>query len=96
MSSTSVEAGVLENVAENLKADGFSVYVQPSGSLVPPFLGSYRPDALAFRGERRLIIEVVKNNDTSREKLQEIREKFRDEMGGSWSWSGPIRKSLEG
>jgi uncharacterized protein YutE (UPF0331/DUF86 family) len=96
MSFTSIEAGVLENVAENLKADGFAVYVQPSGSIVPPFLGRYRPDALAFRGEKRLVVEVVKNSEASREKLQAIREKLSGQAG--WElfvvWATPEESNV--
>lgn len=67
-----IEAQLLEEIVPKLEADGFEVFLQPSGSILPRFLKNYRPDAIARRGDKKLAIEVKqqsKGNELSIEKI---------------------------
>jgi REase_AHJR-like len=57
------ELGYLREMVPQLEAEGFDVYLQPSKLLVPSFLGDFRPDALALRKDKKLVIEVISNRD---------------------------------
>jgi len=48
----------LERIAEEYRAKGYDVLVEPSGPDLPPFLGNHRPDLIARRGDERLVIEL--------------------------------------
>ena len=46
--SGSSEAEVIESLLPGYEAEGFDVYVNPSPSILPPFMQTYRPDAIAL------------------------------------------------
>ena len=78
MSEISLETQVLETIVPGLEADGYTVYMHPSRQLIPPFMGSYIPDAIALGRPKNLAIEVVSEDPASKTKLQQLRERFRD------------------
>lgn len=57
------ELGYLREMVPQLEAEGFDVYLQPSKLLIPSFLGDFRPDALALRKDKKLVIEVISNRN---------------------------------
>ena len=67
---------ILENVLPRYRAEGFDVYVNPSPSILPPFMQAYRPDAVALKPDRKIAIEVVRSNRTSPLKLKELNSLF--------------------
>jgi uncharacterized protein YutE (UPF0331/DUF86 family) len=52
-------AAVIESLLPRYEAEGFDVYINPSPSILPPFMQSYRPDAIALRKDKKIAIEVV-------------------------------------
>jgi hypothetical protein len=78
MSSTygQLEAAVLETLRPQLEADGFEVFLHPSRSMLPPFLRTYQPDAIAIRGDKKIAIEVTSYGGQLEEKLENLRELF--------------------
>jgi hypothetical protein len=78
MSSTqNDEAQVLETIVPSLEAEGYSVYVHPSKSLIPPFMKNFVPDAIAFGSPKNLAIEVVREGSASAQRLDDLRERLR-------------------
>lgn len=70
------EQAILEALVPGLEADGFTVFLQPSGSMLPPPLRkAYRPDAIALKEGKKLAIEVVSLMDSDR-KLELLRALF--------------------
>jgi uncharacterized protein YutE (UPF0331/DUF86 family) len=68
------EAAVLDSVLPQLEADGFEVYRQPAAHLLPPFMQASPPDAIAFRKDRKLAIEVARKGARSEKRLAGLRE----------------------
>ncbi len=66
------EREILDHEVERLRADGYDVYIDPGPSLVPDFLGSYRPDAVAKRDDSKIALEVASRTDASQRKLGEV------------------------
>ena len=52
-------AEVIESLLPRYEAEGFDVYVNPSPSILPPFMQTYRPDAIALKKDKKIAIEVV-------------------------------------
>jgi hypothetical protein len=72
---SSLERSVLENLVPNLEAKGYQVFIQPPRSLLPPFMGNYRPDAIALKPGKNIAIEVmspVRAGDEKARKLQNL------------------------
>jgi uncharacterized protein YutE (UPF0331/DUF86 family) len=74
--SESSEADVLENVLPRYEAEGFQVFLQPSPSILPPFMQNYRPDAVALRGDKKIAIEVVRPENPSSQKIKDLQSLF--------------------
>jgi hypothetical protein len=72
--ATLAEAAVLDSVLPQLEAEGFEVYRQPTAHLLPPFMQASPPDAIAFRKDRKLAIEVARKGARSEKRLAELRE----------------------
>jgi hypothetical protein len=52
-------ADVLDQVAREYRADGYEVVVHPRPAILPGFLRGVRPDILAFRGDQKVLVEIV-------------------------------------
>lgn len=52
------EKEIVEEKARQYKAEGYHVYVEPSGSILPDFLHGFRPDLIAQRSDRSVIVEI--------------------------------------
>ncbi|MBV8097229.1 MAG: hypothetical protein JOY71_17985 [Acetobacteraceae bacterium] len=57
-----------------LEAEGFKVLIQPSRSMLPRFLSTFRPDAIAVKGEKKLAIDVVAGVGHQEAMLERARE----------------------
>jgi uncharacterized protein YutE (UPF0331/DUF86 family) len=58
-----------------MEAEGFVAFVHPSKSMLPDFFGTYRPDAIAYKGDRKIAIEVMGqavDNETELETIERI------------------------
>src|SRR5882757_4890688 len=72
----SSEAEVIESLLPRYQAEGFDVYVNPSPSILPPFMQSYRPDAIALRKDKKIAIEVVGSSLPSEQKIRTLQTLF--------------------
>ncbi|MCP3056532.1 hypothetical protein [Aurantimonas marianensis] len=79
MSSIATEREILDSLSENLRAQGYDVYRQPSASTLPGFMKGYIPDAVAYRDDRNLAIEIVDNQQNRTQKLKTISELFQSD-----------------
>jgi uncharacterized protein YutE (UPF0331/DUF86 family) len=67
---------LLESLLPQYQAEGFEVFLNPSPSILPPFMQEYRPDAVALRPDRKIAIEVVRPSETSSRKVQDLKSLF--------------------
>jgi uncharacterized protein YutE (UPF0331/DUF86 family) len=72
----SSEAVVIESLLPKYQAEGFDVYVNPSPSILPPFMQTYRPDAIALKKDKKIAIEVVGTTSRSDQKIRTLQSLF--------------------
>lgn len=70
------ELEVLESILPELEADGYEVYIRPNRPLVPKFLETFQPDAIAKRSDSNLVIEVALRSPESKKKVEQITKLF--------------------
>lgn len=75
----SSEAEVIESLLPRYQAEGFDVYINPSPSILPPFMQEYRPDAVALRKDKKIAIEVVGSSARSEQKISALQSLFADQ-----------------
>ncbi|MHB0734244.1 MAG: hypothetical protein DI601_06395 [Azospirillum brasilense] len=79
VSSSRIEEAALQTVVPGLVAEGFQVFVQPSRKMLPPFMERYQPDAIAIRGDKKVVIEVLgasARGDNQRERVRRLQAMF--------------------
>jgi uncharacterized protein YutE (UPF0331/DUF86 family) len=70
------EAAVLQAILPQLEAEGFEVFPHPSRKLLPPFLSTYHPDAIALKGDQKVAIEIMQSGGRADGKLEHLRKLF--------------------
>ncbi len=107
MSATeSREEVLLQSLLPRYEAEGFTVIVHPSSSVLPPFMRRYRPDAIALRPGKKIAIEVkydaasAKNMTGVAELFEqhpdwELRIYYLSSLSGQKSISTPTQQSIE-
>lgn len=70
------ESEILRSILPRYEAEGFEVYIHPSPSILPTFMQSYRPDAIALSKDKKIAIEVVHAKRESSSKLKELESLF--------------------
>jgi hypothetical protein len=73
-----IEQAILENIASNLEAEGFQVYVRPSRGTLPSFMHGYEPDAIALQANKKRVIEIVSDSPAGEQKLHRLRALLSD------------------
>src|SRR5687767_2523689 len=81
MSDSERESDVLATLVPRLEADGYTVYINPPLEMLPPFLKSYRPDAIALGKPTNLAIEIVYSGPTSGRRVEQLRKLFEGAQG---------------
>lgn len=66
---------LLESLLPRYEAEGFTVVIHPSSSFLPPFMGKYRPDAIALGPAKKIAIEI-KYDPSASNKMKGIPELF--------------------
>lgn len=66
------EREILGAVVPELEAQGYEVFLQPSGNLLPPFFRGHTPDAVALSAKKNLAIEIARETPQARHHLQEL------------------------
>ncbi len=70
---------VLQRLRDRYEQDGYSFHAHPPREFVPPFLGAYRPDAIALKDRGGVVIEIKVPTRNSEPKLSEIARLFRNQ-----------------
>src|SRR5215216_1740395 len=70
---------VIERLVPQLEADGYTVYVEPSRDLLPPFMEGYIPDAIALGPKKNLAIEIIVEGAKSTDKVNHLQRRFQNE-----------------
>jgi hypothetical protein len=74
-----VESEVIARLRDRYLAEGYQFVVEPMRELIPSFLGNYRPDALALRGDGGVVIEVKRRKPPrDQDYLAELAKLFED------------------
>ena len=77
-----LESNVLRNLRVVSEARGLKFYVNPPSEIVPEFLGSFRPDAMALGPGGGIIIEVKsKRHPASEKQLATIAKRVSNQKG---------------
>lgn len=76
MSTPEQEMDVLNSIVPKLRAEGYAVHVHPHRSMLPSFMQSYTPDAIALGVPKNLAIEVVLEGPSTHALLSNLRERF--------------------
>lgn len=71
------EMDLLRAVVPELEAEGYQVFLQPSGSFWPAFLQEIRPDAIALSEKKNLAIEIARDTSEARQHLQQLSSQIR-------------------
>lgn len=77
-SLSQLEEAVFQSMVPTLEAEGFSVFVHPSRNMLPAFLSTYQPDAIAYKGDRKIAIEVMAQQQSDGPKVERIQRMFSD------------------
>lgn len=85
MITNDAEAQILDNIVEDLTSDGYEVFVNPQSVLLPGFMKSYRPDAVAFRRDKNLAIEIENKSKQSKTKVEHLRALFNAPEARDWA-----------
>lgn len=76
MSAPEQEMDVLNSIVPKLQAEGYAVHVHPPRSMLPSFMQSYMPDAIALGVPKNLAIEVVVEGSSTPALLFNLKERF--------------------
>ncbi|WP_374653144.1 hypothetical protein [Dongia sp.] len=73
------ESEVLQSIVARLEDEGFEVFLQPSSFALPPFLKNFRPDAIARRGDKKILIEVLTGRERDEQRANELKRLLQDQ-----------------
>ena len=73
------EAQLLDDIASNLRAEGYDVYVRPRQEVLPAFMAGIRIDAVAFGKPKNLAIALVVSGATPNGSLDALRSRLEGE-----------------
>jgi len=76
------EGDVIQLVLPRFQAEGYDVYLHPSPSILPPFMQSYRPDAIALKQGKKVAIEIIRPVDFAGKQVRDLQSLFADQ--GDW------------
>lgn len=86
MSEQSRGLAALNEIVRNYEQQGYTVFVAPSGTVLPAFMQGYHPDAIALKPGANVAIEVSGGQGaTYRKKIDHLNELFQDR--DDWSLS---------
>ena len=72
MSTYQSELEVMDLLVPELEAEGYEVFLQPRRQLLPQFLKGYKPDAIARRPDKSLVVEIVRQSEPPDPRIAEI------------------------
>lgn len=78
VSQGGLEEAVFQALLPNLEAEGFQVFVHPSPTILPPFMGTVQPDAVAMKPDRKIAIEVMSGGRHAESRIRQWQMLFCD------------------
>lgn len=81
MSLRAAEAEILRGLLPELEAEGYEVFVEPRPPLSPAFLEGMRADAIALRGDKKLLIQFVRESEQESERLVRMQRLVKAQPG---------------
>lgn len=75
------EADVLQNLIVQLNEEGYEVFLHPKPPILPTFLEQFSPDAIAHRGDKHLVIEIVRSLESNSAVLNSLADAVRANPG---------------
>ncbi len=80
--NSNAESRIIQDLERTYREQGFSFFSRPKSKMIPSFLGTYIPDALAIKGSEHILIEVkLKQNSTSERMFADLRRKLSGHKG---------------
>jgi uncharacterized protein YutE (UPF0331/DUF86 family) len=80
VSASNLESGMLKALRESYESRGYTFFVAPARELLPAFLKSHPPDAIAIGDNENIAFEVTAAHGPHVvEQLKRLRELFRDQ-----------------
>lgn len=79
------ERVVLDRLKESYESNGYQFFVEPTSQLLPKKMVGFRPDAIALRGNEKLIIEVKSRNDDDFARKLRIFSEFLSKYEPGWT-----------
>jgi REase_AHJR-like len=73
---SSLEQAVLDALTPDLEAQGFQVFVHPQRSILPPFMQTFQPDAIAVKADKKIAIEVTSKSPRANAKVLRLQNLF--------------------
>src|SRR5579863_6180676 len=70
------EETVLEVILPRYVAEGFTVITHPTSDVLPEFMRTYRPDAVALRSDKKIAIEIKTHEPEVGRRLMRIKDLF--------------------
>lgn len=70
------EDAIFQTMLPQLEAEGFQVFIHPPRKMLPAFLETFQLDAVAYKGDRKIAIEVMIGSLGRDSKVRRLREVF--------------------
>lgn len=80
-----LEREALDEVARRLAGQGYTLVREPSRGDLPPFLGGFRPDAIATGKSPSLIVEVIARGRSSEAEVAKVKQ-LQNLVAGQPGW----------
>jgi uncharacterized protein YutE (UPF0331/DUF86 family) len=69
-----MQRATLERLSEKWAKQGYQVFIEPRGEIVPSFLQRYLPDAILVRDDDKVIVEAIrKGQRNAEEKVKQLK-----------------------
>lgn len=96
MTRQATKFDILLELLPELEAQGYEVFLRPNQKLVPKFLRSFMPDAVALRDDRKIAIEVIRKSRENERRIKQVEELFKDHKDWQFRviWISPTEPTV--
>ena len=74
--SATRDTDFLQTLIPGYEAEGFSVFLHPGREILPQFMHSYRPDAIAIKGNKKIAIEIKGHASGHSARIEQLQKAF--------------------
>jgi uncharacterized protein YutE (UPF0331/DUF86 family) len=72
MNDSATESDFLQNYVSELEEQGYEVFIQPQSPILPSFLKGFRPDIIARRDGKSVVVQIVRKSEVRQKTLAEM------------------------